>query len=365
MEVKDLPGPLKAAILIQCLEPGLAGRIKNGLEEPDRAILDERLQQLGSIAPELREKVAREFLHRLTGAPPGPPMALAGSSGTAPTAALGLESAAGPGFAPAPSPVPAAGAAPRSVVSPPETAGRETPEGGDPPPGFALLRSEPPEELARLIKDEHPQTIAVILTHLPAQKAGDTLVLLPGDIKADVAARVALAGKYSPEMVDEINRVFLDILKKKSRSTEQTSGSAGLARLAEMFNLMEKDESDALLAEIEVENPVLAARVRQIMFVFDDILLVDDRGLQQVLRKVDTREMAVALKASSDEIRAKIYQNMSERAGAMLREEMETLGPVRMRDVELSQQTIINIIQEMESDGALIIQRGGNTGFVE
>lgn len=340
MELKNLPGPLKAAILIQSLDRDMAEEIMESLAEPERRLLKERLAQLGDIASDVREKVAREFLERLTGKPaslPGPtaaPLARVAAPSETPEA-VEAEGSASPG--------------PEDVAS---------------GPGFQLLRSEAPEELARLIRNEHPQTIAIILSHLPTDRAGEVLTYLPDEVKGNVASRIAMAQRFSPEMLEEINQVFMDILKKKTASARQPGKDDGLHRLAEMLNFMEKDESDSILTEIETEDPVLAARIRQMMFVFDDVILVDDRGLQQVLRKVDTRELAIALKAASEEIRRKIFQNMSERAGDMLREEMETLGPVRMRDVENAQQVIINIIQEMEADGSLVVQRGTGSGFV-
>ncbi len=159
--------------------------------------------------------------------------------------------------------------------------------------------------------------------------------------------------KIVGSMVDEVNRVFLELLRNKKSSTATFKG--GIDRLAEILNQSDEISSELILNEIEEANPELAAQIKQKMFVFEDLVLVDDRGFQKLLRRVETKELAVALKAASDEVKQKVFKNMSERAAEMLREEMETLGPVRMKEVSDAQQAITAIIQEMEAKGELII----------
>jgi len=321
MDAKELPGPLKAAILIQSLGPNIAKEILGMLEEPEKKVIESHMTQLGSIAPDLRSKIAGEFIDRLFQARAG--------SGTS------------------------------ALPRPSESEAPEVPE----LPGLRGLESQSPEELVRIIRDEHPQTIAVILSHLTPDKAANTLAGLPDKIKTDVAMRIASANTYAAEMIEEVQSVFEQILQKKKTSGSINAGGVGC--LAEMLNLADKSISQAILGEIEEKNAVLAAEIKQMMFVFDDIVLVDDRGFQQVLRRVDTRDMAIALKAASEEIRAKVFKNMSERAGAMLREEMESMGPVKMKEVEGAQQMILGIIQEMEAEGSVVVSRGGRDEFVE
>jgi flagellar motor switch protein FliG len=159
-------------------------------------------------------------------------------------------------------------------------------------------------------------------------------------------------------MVDDVNEIFKDILKNKKTSAASVSG--GVDRLAEILNQADEISSELILNEIEEANAELAAQIKQKMFVFEDLVLVDDRGFQKLLRRVETKELAVALKAASEEVKSKVYRNMSERAAEMLKEEMETLGPVRMKEVSDAQQTITAIIQEMEAKGEVIV--GGRRG---
>jgi flagellar motor switch protein FliG len=211
----------------------------------------------------------------------------------------------------------------------------------------------PADEVFDLIKDEHPQTIAVILIHLDKTVASDVLSKLTDEIKADVAMRITSLDKVNTSMVEEINDVFKGILKNKK--TVVANVSDGIDRLAEMLNQADKITSELILNEIEESDPELAAEIKQKMFVFEDLVMVDDRGFQKFLRKVETTELAIALKAASEEVREKVYRNMSERAGLMLREEMEDMGPVRMKEVLDSQERITTIIQEMEARGEIII----------
>ncbi len=209
------------------------------------------------------------------------------------------------------------------------------------------------EEVYDLIKDEHPQTIAIVLIHLKTAVASEVISRMPDEIKTDVALRVAGMDKVVGSMVEEMNRVFQELLRNKKGSTASVKG--GIDRLAEILNQTDEISSELILNEIEEANPELAAQIKQKMFVFEDLVLVDDRGFQKLLRRVETKELAVALKAASDEVKQKVFKNMSERAAEMLREEMETLGPVRMKEVSDAQQAITAIIQEMEAKGELII----------
>jgi flagellar motor switch protein FliG len=176
---------------------------------------------------------------------------------------------------------------------------------------------------------------------------------LSDDLKTDVSVRVATLEKVNAEMVEEVNAVFNEILKNKRSSVANISG--GVDRLAEILNQTDEISSELILNEIEESDADMAAQIKQKMFVFEDLVLVDDRGFQKLLRKVETVELAIALKAASEEVKDKVFRNMSERAGAMLQEEMEDLGPVRMKEVTDAQSGITNIIREMETKGEIII----------
>jgi len=219
--------------------------------------------------------------------------------------------------------------------------------------GLDALKTLSADDIFELIKDEHPQTMAIVMIHLKTGDASEVLSKMPDEIKTDVALRIAGMEKVIGSMVEEVNEVFKDILKNKKTSVASVGG--GVDRLAEILNQADEISSELILNEIEEAQPELAAQIKQKMFVFEDLVLVDDRGFQKLLRRVETKELAIALKAASEEVKQKVYKNMSERAAEMLREEMETLGPVRMKEVSDAQQAITAIIQEMEAKGELII----------
>jgi flagellar motor switch protein FliG len=224
--------------------------------------------------------------------------------------------------------------------------------------GIEGLKWVDASSVAELIKGEHPQTMAMVIIHLKTAVASEVVSQLPDEAKTDVAIRIAGMDKIIGAMVDEANMIFTEILK--NRNTNVASIGGGVDRLAEILNQADEISSELILSEIEEANPEMAAQIKQKMFVFEDIVKVDDRGFQKLLRRVETKELAIALKAASEEVKNKVYKNMSERAAGMLREEMETLGPVRMKEVSDAQQAINGIVQELEAKGELMI--GGRRG---
>ena len=317
MDPRNISGPLKAAILIRSLGKEVAAMILSGLTEKEKQVVDRHLEQMGAVSADVIEYVAKEFTD---------------------TAALRANAAR---------------------LTPPPKANHSGKNDGtntedeDESEGLKAIESLAADEIYELIKDEHPQTIAIILIHLKTASASDVLSSLPDEIKTDVAVRVANLDKVNADMVEEVNAVFKEILKNKKSSVANVSG--GVDRLAEILNQTDEISSELILNEIEENDAEMAAQIKQKMFVFEDLVLVDDRGFQKLLRKVETMELAIALKAASEEVKEKVFRNMSERAGAMLREEMEDLGPVRMKEVSDAQAGITNIIQEMEAKGEIII----------
>jgi flagellar motor switch protein FliG len=219
-----------------------------------------------------------------------------------------------------------------------------------------------PDLLIQLIQNEHPQTISLIIAHLQPHIASEVMALLPDELKPDVAYRIANLDKVASGMLEEIDRAFEEILSNKETSTTQKAG--GVPRLAEILNMLDGTATEQIIEEIEENDPELAEEIRQNMFVFDDIILVDDRGLQKVLRSVESQELAVALKAAADEVKEKIFRNMSERASEILKEEMEVSGAVRIKEVTDAQQKITKIVQDMERKGELVISGRGGEEFV-
>jgi len=224
------------------------------------------------------------------------------------------------------------------------------------------LKTLKADQIIPLIKDEHPQTLAIIIAHLQPSVASEVLGTLPDEIKSDVALRLANLDKVVAGMVQEIDAIFQDIIKSKEDAI--TRETDGLSHLADILNQIDGASAELIIDEIEESEPELADQIKQMMFIFDDLVLVDDKGLQKVLRSVETQELALALKAASEEVKMKIYRNMSERASEILREELESLGSVRMKDVTMAQGNITRIVQDMERNGELVISGRGGEEFI-
>lgn len=227
---------------------------------------------------------------------------------------------------------------------------------------FDLVRRTDPKQLLSFIQGEHPQTIALIMTHLPADKAATLLSSLPQDRQADVTKRIALMGRTSPEVLKEIEK----ILERKISSLAPTdyTSSGGIQSVVDILNRSDPGTLKVVMDSLEVDDPELAEQVKRQMFVFEDIVMLDDRGIQLVLREVDVKDLALALKASNPEVSQKIMANMSARASQNLREDMEFMGPVRLRDVEEAQQRIVKIIRRLEETGSIVISRGGSDEII-
>ena len=227
---------------------------------------------------------------------------------------------------------------------------------------FDLLRRTDPKQLTSFIQGEHPQTIALIMTHLQPDKAAIVLSSLPKERQAEVTKRIALMGRTSPEVLKEIEKV----LERKISNLAPTdyTASGGIQSVVDVLNRSEAVTLKGVMDTLEMTDPDLAEQIKRQMFVFEDIVLLDDRGVQLVLREVDTKDLALALKGTNPEVVAKIQSNMSARAGQILSEDMEFMGPVRLRDVEEAQQRIVKVIRRLEESGAVVISRGGNDELI-
>lgn len=227
---------------------------------------------------------------------------------------------------------------------------------------FDLVRRTDPKQLLSFIQGEHPQTIALIMTHLPADKAAILLSSLSQERQADVTKRIALMGRTSPEVLKEIEK----ILERKISSLAPTdyTSSGGIQSVVDILNRSDPGTLKVVMDSLEVDDPELAEQVKRQMFVFEDIIMLDDRGIQLVLREVDVKDLALALKGSNPEVSQKIMANMSARASQNLREDMEFMGPVRLRDVEDAQQRIVKVIRRLEETGAIVISRGGSDEII-
>ncbi len=228
------------------------------------------------------------------------------------------------------------------------------------PGGFELLKDVDPMHLLEFIRNEHPQTIGLILSQLNPGQAAGVLSQLPEDVQTDVAMRIATMEKISPEVIREIESV-LDVHLKEVISGN-LSASGGVKALASILNLVDRGTEKSIIGNLEMENPELASNIKNLMFVFEDLLLLDDRGIQLILKEVDTKELAIALKAASDDLKEKIFRNVSERVATMIKEEMEYAGPMRLSVVEETQQRIVEIVRRLEEEQQIVIVRGGADG---
>lgn len=227
---------------------------------------------------------------------------------------------------------------------------------------FDFVRKTDPSQLLNFIQSEHPQTIALIIAYLAPEMSAQILSALPPERQADVARRIAIMDRTSPEVIREIER----LLERKLSSvvSEDFTSAGGVQSIVEILNRVDRTTEKTIMESMEIQDPEMAEEIKRRMFVFEDIVQLDDRAIQQILREVDGKDLALALKGASEEVSAKIQRNMSKRAADMLKEDMEFMGPVRLRDVEDSQQRIVNIIRKLEEAGEIIVARGGGDEII-
>lgn len=325
----------KAAILIVALGPEAAAQVMRHLRDDEVEQLTLELASVRNVTPEQRSEVLEEFQH----------MAEAQGyiqQGGIQFAKDVLEKALGQNKAM-------------------EVIGRLTASLRVRP--FDFIRKTDPGQLLNFIQNEHPQTIALIMAYMEPQQSAVILSALPAEQRAEVARRIAIMDRTSPEIVKEVER----ILERKLASlmTQSTAVIGGVQAVVEVLNHVDRATEKTILEHLEARDPALAEEIKKRMFTFDDIVFLDDRSLQRVLREVDMQnDMPLALKLASDEVKAKIFKNISQRAAEQLRENMEYLGPVRLRDVEEAQQKIVAVIRRLEEQGEVIISRGGESEFV-
>lgn len=228
---------------------------------------------------------------------------------------------------------------------------------------FSFLQKAESENLLTFIQDEHPQTIALILAHLPPQKASEILVGLPNQKQIEVVKRIANMEQTNPEVIKEVE---LGLEHRLSDIVSQTFEKAGgVDTVAEILNLADRSSEKGIMEGLEAEDPDLVEQIRRLMFVFEDILLVNDKGIQSVLKEIDNEELSLALKTASEDLKQKIFKNMSERAAQLIQEDMQYMGPVRVSDVEAAQQKIVDVVRRLEDAGEIIISgRGGEKEMI-
>ncbi|MEW6237689.1 MAG: flagellar motor switch protein FliG [Candidatus Omnitrophota bacterium] len=336
---KNEPGALsgrkKAAILLLAIGPESASEVYRNLTDQEIEQLTLEIANVGNVTNDQIAQVVEEFYHT----------AMAKqyiSYGGIGTARDILEKALGPGKA-------------MEIIE--HLQGILT---GHP---FDFLKHVDPDNLFNFVQHEHPQTIALILAHLTEEQAAVILSALPPELQHEVALRIATMDQTSPEIISDIERV----LEKKLSNllSQEYSVAGGVDSLADLLNRLDQNSSQTILERIEAENQELASELKKQMFTFNDIVLLDDRTLQKMLQRVDSKDLMAALKGAREDVKEMILRNMSSRAAQMLKEDIETMGPIRVKAVEESQQRIIEIMRRMEESGEIQIHRAGNDDYVE
>lgn len=223
---------------------------------------------------------------------------------------------------------------------------------------FTALQEADPQQLARFIHNEHPQTVALVLSHVNPSQAASLLSSLPAKLRSDVAFRMATLDKISPEVVQKIASVIAEKLKALGQINSQSY--SGVRAVAEMFNRLDSNATKAILEEIEGRDSKVFEAIRGLMFVFEDLLLVDAVGIKEIMSRADRKVLTVALKGTSEQLRNHVFSTMSQRGAEMLREDIEALGPVKIREVEAAQQQLIAIVRQLDGEGVLSLSGGGD-----
>ena len=331
-ELDNLPGIRKAAILMIMIGPEASSGILRALDEDEIQAITREIARVQTLAPEEAEGVLEEFYQ----------MSVAHDyviKGGVEYARKVLINAFGPEEA-------------RKIYD------RLIKTLSNESLSFDAIQKTDPQQLAKFIHNEHPQTIALILSHLNSSQAAGLLSSLPGHIRSDVALRMAGLDQISPEIVTRIASVIGTKLKALGEMSREAYG--GVNALAEMLNRLDSTTSLEILENIERVDPRLGETVRHLMFVFEDLLLLDVNSMKEVLAKVDKKILTVALKGTSDQLKNHMLQAMSQRGAEMMREDMEALGPIKIKEVEAAQQQIIAVVRQLESDGILSLK--GSTG---
>ena len=327
-------GVQKAAILLIALGPEKAATIFKHLKEEEIEELTLEIANTRSVSPQAKEAVLEEFYHICL----AQQYIAEGGIGYAKELlekALGEEKAQG-------------------VIAKLTASLQVRP--------FEFVRKTEPSQLLNFIQDEHPQTIAMILSYLSSGQASLVLGALPLEKQADVAKRIATMDRTSPDVIKEVERVLER--KLSSLVNQDFTIVGGVDAIVDILNNVDRGTEKHIMESLELEEPELADEIRKKMFVFEDILLLDDRAIQRVLREVENSDLELAMKSTTEDVQNAIFRNLSKRLAAMIKEDMEFMGPVRMKDVEEAQQKIVSVIRRLEDAAEIVISRGGGDDIV-
>ncbi len=329
MRAQRMSGKQKAAVLLVSLGPELSASVFQHFGEEDIEDLTLEIASLRRIQPEVRDGVLEEFYELM----------MARSyleQGGIEYARELLEKALGKTKA-------------QDIINRLTASLQVRP--------FDFARKTDPGQLLNFIQNEHPQTIALILAYLHPEQAGLILSSLGPELQIDVAKRLATLDRTTPEVLQEIEGTLEERLA--AFVVDDYTSAGGIDAAVDVLNMVDRATEKTIIDSLEEQEPELAEEIRKRMFVFEDIITLDDRAIQKILREIDSKDLALALKTASEEVASRIYRNMSKRAAEMLKEDIDYLGPVRLRDVEETQQKIVAVIRRLEDTGEIIIARGG------
>jgi flagellar motor switch protein FliG len=323
-----LPGLRKAAILLVVLGDQASAEFVRQLSEEEVQQVSKEVARINAITPEQAETVLEEFYQTTVARD----FVVKGGLDYARTmliSAFGNEAA-------------------KRIID------RLTKALGNEAISLDALQKADPQQLAKFVHSEHPQTIALVLSHLDPTQAAALLVSLPASLRADVAMRMANLDQISPEVVHKIAAVIGQKLKALGEFSRESYG--GVRAVAELLNRLDSSTSKEILEHVEQEDTNLGETIRHLMFVFEDMLMIDPNGMKEVLAKIDRKVLTVALKGTSEQLKNHFLQAMSQRGAEMLREDMDALGPTKIKDVEAAQQQIIAVVRQLESEGVLSLK---------
>lgn len=331
---QELTGKQKAAIILITLGTELSANVLKAMREDEIEDLTLEIANLRRVAPEVKDRVQEEFYQ----------LSMAQdyiAAGGIEYAREMLEKALGSGKA-------------QDILNKLTASLQIRP--------FDFARKTEPGQLLNFLQNEHPQTIALVMSYLAPEQAGVLLSALPAIQQVEVAKRIATMDRTSPEVLKEVESV----LEKKLSSfvMQDFTLAGGIETAVAILNRVDRGTEKTIMEALEEESPELADEIKKRMFVFEDLVMLDDRSIQRVLRDVDMKDLALALKTASAEVSGLIFKNMSKRASEMLKEDMNMMGPVRLRDVEEAQQKIVNVVRQLEDSGEIIIARGGEDEIV-
>lgn len=331
---QELTGKQKAAIILITLGTELSANVLKAMREDEIEDLTMEIANLRRVAPEVKDRVQEEFYQ----------LSMAQdyiAAGGIEYAREMLEKALGSGKA-------------QDILNKLTASLQIRP--------FDFARKTEPGQLLNFLQNEHPQTIALVMSYLAPEQAGVLLSALPAIQQVEVAKRIATMDRTSPEVLKEVESV----LEKKLSSfvMQDFTLAGGIETAVAILNRVDRGTEKTIMEALEEESPELADEIKKRMFVFEDLVMLDDRSIQRVLRDVDMKDLALALKTASAEVSGLIFKNMSKRASEMLKEDMNMMGPVRLRDVEEAQQKIVNVVRQLEDSGEIIIARRGEDEIV-